>query len=245
MKKILATVLALCMMLSAAAALADTLIMETNAAFPPYEFYEDGKIVGIDAEIAQAIADKLGMELEIVDTDFGAIIGDVQTGKCSIGMAGMSVTPERLQSVSFSDTYATGIQVVIVTEDSDITSVDDLGAEGADWKIGVQEATTGAIYCTDDYGDNRVDPYKTGADAVAALIAGKVKCVVIDNEPAKSFVAANEGLKILETEYVKEDYAIAVAQENTELFDKINQALEELTKDGTIQGIVDNYINDD
>ena len=134
MKKILATVLALCMMLSAAAALADTLIMETNAAFPPYEFYEDGKIVGIDAEIAQAIADKLGMELEIVDTDFGAIIGDVQTGKCSIGMAGMSVTPERLQSVSFSDTYATGIQVVIVTEYSDITSVDDLGAEGADWK---------------------------------------------------------------------------------------------------------------
>ena len=245
MKKILATVLALCMMLTAAAALADTLIMETNAAFPPYEFYEDGKIVGIDAEIAQAIADKLGMELEIVDTDFGAIIGDVQTGKCSIGMAGMSVTPERLQSVSFSDTYATGIQVVIVTEDSDITSVDDLGAEGADWKIGVQEATTGAIYCADDYGDDRVDPYKTGADAVAALISGKVKCVVIDNEPAKSFVAANEGLKILETEYVKEDYAIAVAQENTELLEKINQALTELTEDGTIQGIVDNYINDD
>ena len=245
MKKILAMVLALMMMLGAASALADTLIMETNAAFPPYEFYEDKEIVGIDAEIAAAIAEKLGMDLEIVDTDFGAIIGDVTTGKCSIGMAGMSVTTDRLQYVNFSDTYATGVQVVIVTEDSDITSVDDLGAEGADWKIGVQESTTGAIYCADDYGDDRVDPYKTGADAVAALKAGKVKCVVIDSEPAKKFVEANEGLKILDTEYVTEEYAIAIARENTELLDKINEALKELTEDGTIQTIIDKYINAD
>ena len=173
MKKILAMVLALAMMLGTAGALADKLIMETNAAFPPYEFYENETIVGIDAEIAAAIAEKLGMELEIIDTDFGAIISDVQTGKCTIGMAGMSVTPERLQNVSFSDTYATGVQVIIVTEDSDITSVDDLGAEDANWKIGVQESTTGAIYCMDDYGEDRVDPYKTGADAVEALKTGR------------------------------------------------------------------------
>lgn len=243
MKKILAVLVALCMMLSCAAALADTLIMETNAQFPPYEFYEEGKVVGIDAEIAAAIAEKLGMDLEIVDTDFNAIIGDVQTGKCSIGMAGMSVTQERLQFVNFSESYASGVQVVIVKEDSEITSVDDLGAEGATWKIGVQEATTGAIYCADDYGADRVEPYKTGADAVEALKTGKVMCVVIDNEPAKAFVEKNEGLKILETEYVTEDYAIAVALENTELLEKINQALKELTEDGTIKAIIDKYIS--
>ena len=245
MKKLFAVLLAMCLMIPAFGAMAETLTMGTNAAFAPYEYYEGETIVGIDAEIAAAIAEKLGMDLEIVDTDFGAIIGDVQTGKCSIGMAGMSVTPERLQSVSFSDTYATGVQVVIVTEDSDIASVADLGAEGADWKIGVQESTTGAIYCADDYGDDRVDPYKTGADAVAALKSGKVKCVVIDSEPAKKFVEANEGLKILDTEYVTEEYAIAIAQENTELLENINKALKELTDAGTIQTIIDQYINAD
>ena len=242
MKKILATVLALCLMLTAAAAAAETLIMETNAAFPPYEYYEGGEIVGIDAEIAAAIAEKLGMELEIKDTDFSAIIGDVQSGKCSFGMAGMTVTPERLQNVNFSDTYATGVQVIIVTEDSDIASVDDLGAEGADWKIGVQEGTTGAIYCEGDYGSDRVEPYKVGADAVQALLSGKVKCVVIDNEPAKAFVEKNEGLKILDTEYVTEDYAIAIALENTELLEKVNQALSELTEEGVIASIIGKYI---
>ena len=193
-------------------------------------------------EIAAAIAEKLGMELEIVDTDFNAIIGDVQTGKCSIGMAGMSVTQERLQFVNFSESYASGVQVVIVKEDSEITSVDDLGAEGATWKIGVQEATTGAIYCADDYGADRVEPYKTGADAVEALKTGKVDCVIIDNNPAKAYVDMNEGLVILETEYTQEEYAIAVALENTELLEKINAALKELWEEGKIQEILEKYI---
>lgn len=244
MKKVFAILLAVCMMLSAAA-LADTLTMGTNASFPPYEYYEDGKVVGIDAEIAAAIAEKLGMELEIEDMEFKAIIPAVSTGKIDFGMAGMTVTDERKQSVNFSETYATGIQAIIVKEDSEITSADDLGAEGATWKIGVQDATTGDIYCTDDFGEDRVSKFPVGADAVEALKTGKVGCVIIDNEPAKAYVSMNEGLKILDTEYVTEDYAIAVKLENTELLEKINKALEELIADGSVQQILDKYINAD
>ena len=244
MKKVFAILLAVCMMLSAAA-LADTLTMGTNASFPPYEYYEDGKVVGIDAEIAAAIAEKLGMELEIEDMEFKAIIPAVSTGKIDFGMAGMTVTDERKQSVNFSETYATGIQAIIVMEDSEITSADDLGAEGATWKIGVQDATTGDIYCTDDFGEDRVSKFPVGADAVEALKTGKVDCVIIDNEPAKAYVSMNEGLKILDTEYVTEDYAIAVKLENTELLEKINKALEELIADGSVQQILDKYINAD
>lgn len=242
MKKVFAILVALCMMLSAAAALADTLTMGTNAAFPPYEYYENDKIVGIDAEIAAAIAEKLGMELAIEDMEFNSIISAVQTGKIDFGMAGMTVTPERQQSVNFSDTYAVGVQAIIVKEGSDIKAVEDLYAEGATWKVGVQEATTGDIYCTDDFGDERVFKYKVGADAVEALKTGKVDCVIIDNNPAKAYVDMNEGLTILETEYTEEEYAIAVALENTELLEKINAALKELWEEGKIQEIIEKYI---
>lgn len=242
MKKLIAVLLTISLALGCAAALADTLTMGTNASFPPYEFYEDQKIVGIDAEIAQAIADKLGMQLEIADMEFKAIIPAVTEGKIDFGMAGMTVTEERLQSVNFSETYATGIQAVIVKEGSEITSVDDLHKEGATWKIGVQDATTGDIYCTDDFGEERVSKFPVGADAVEALKTGKVDCVIIDNEPAKAYVAANEGLKILESQYAVEDYAIAVALNNTELLDKINGALKELIADGTVAAIIAKYI---
>ena len=242
MKKLIAVLLTISLALGCAAALADTLTMGTNASFPPYEFYEDQKIVGIDAEIAQAIADKLGMQLEIADMEFKAIIPAVTEGKIDFGMAGMTVTEERLQSVNFSETYATGIQAVIVKEHSEITSVDDLHKEGATWKIGVQDSTTGDIYCTDDFGEERVSKFPVGADAVEALKTGKVDCVIIDNEPAKAYVAANEGLKILESQYAVEDYAIAVALNNTELLDKINGALKELIADGTVAAIIAKYI---
>ena len=243
MKKILAMVLVLCLLVPALSAFAeDKLIMGTNAAFPPYEYYEDGVIVGIDAEIAAAIAEKLGMELVIDDMDFGAIITAVTTGKVSMGMAGMTVTEERLQSVNFSTSYATGIQAIIVKEGSPIASVDDLYAEGASYKIGVQESTTGDIYCSDDFGDENVLKYKVGADAVAALLADKVDCVIIDNNPAKAFVEANVGLVLLDTQYAVEDYAIAIALENTELLEKVNAALEALIADGTVATIVEKYI---
>ena len=226
----------------------ETLTMATNAYFAPYEFYEGEDIVGIDVDIAKAIAEKLDMELKVVDIEFDSIITGVQTGKYDMGMAGMTVTDERKESVDFSDSYATGIQSVIVKEDSEIKSVDDILAEDATYKIGVQLSTTGDIYVTEDLGDaaaERVIEYQTGNDAVSALSSGKVDAVVIDNEPAKSYVAAASGLKILDTEYVSEDYAICFSKDNTELKDKVNAALKELIDDGTVKSIIDKYITAD
>lgn len=178
------------------AADAEVLTMGTNAAFPPYEFYENETIVGIDAVIAGLIADQLGMKLDIQDMDFDAIIPAVVSGKIDMGMAGMTVTDERLQSVSFSESYATGVQVVIVPEGSPIESVDQLFSlieAGEDVQIGTQNATTGFIYASDDFGEDHVQAFNKGADAVQALVTGKLTCVIIDNEPAKAFVAANNG----------------------------------------------------
>ena len=224
----------------------ETLVMATNATFPPYEFKEGDSFAGIDVEIAGKIAEKLGMTLEIKDVEFGSIIGGVQTGKFDIGMAGMTVTDERLKSVNFSDSYATGIQVVIVKEDSAIKSLDDLKGDGS-MKFGVQQDTTGDIYASDTvenggYGKDNVVRYKTGADAVQALKTGKVDAVIIDNEPAKNFVKANEGLSILNGDWVKENYAIAIAKDNTELLEKVNGSLKELIADGTVKAIIDKYI---
>jgi polar amino acid transport system substrate-binding protein len=215
-----------------------TLIMATNASFPPYEFKDGDAIVGIDAEIAGEIANKLGMELEIQDVKFDSIITGVQTGKFDIGMAGMTVTEERLKNVSFSDTYAKGVQVIIVKEDSAIAGPSDL--DGV--MIGVQQSTTGHIYASEQYGEDHITAFDTGNDAVQALVADKVAAVIIDNEPAKSYVASNPGLKILDTAYAEEDYAICVSKDNPELLDQINGALAELTADGTISRIIEKYI---
>jgi len=224
------------------------LIMATSADFPPYEFWEGGEIVGIDAEIAGAIAEKLGLELRIDDMDFNSIIATVVAGRADIGMAGMTVTDERLESVDFSVSYATGVQVIIVAEGSSITSVDDLFEEGNNFTIGVQESTTGDLYSTwdlEDEGLATVQRYRRGTDAVQSLLVGRVDCVIIDNEPAKAFVAANPGLRILDTEFAVEDYAIAIRKGNTELLNAINDALNALIADGTVQRIVDKYISAD
>ena len=132
-------------------------------------------------------------------------------------------------------------QEVIVTEDSAIKSLDDLKGDGS-MKFGVQQDTTGDIYATGDYGEDAITRYDNGAVAVQALLADKVDCVIIDNEPAKSYVAANEGLKVLDTEYTVEDYAICFAKENTELQEKVNGALEELIKDGSVKEVIEKYI---
>ncbi len=253
MKKILALVLSLVLVTCLFAGCNSTgktanegkLTMATNAAFPPYEYVEGGKIVGIDAEIAQAIADKLGLELQIDDMEFDSIIEAVKGGKADVGLAGMTVTDERKEEVNFTVSYATGIQVIIVKNDSKITKADDLFAEGANHTIGVQRNTTGDIYTTGDIEDKglgKIERYSKGADAVAALKTGKVDCVVIDSEPAKAFVKENEGLKILDTEYIEEQYAIAMSKDNPELFEKVNKALQELIDDGTVQKIIDKYI---
>ncbi len=275
MKKIISLVMAVLMIVGAVAMFSGCgekaegeLVMATNAAFPPYEYKDGNGFAGIDVEIANAIAKKLGKTLVIEDVEFGSIIGGVETGKYDMGMAGMTVTDERLESVNFSTSYATGIQVIIVPVDSQFTSLDDFynyDEEGnpasitkEDLKIGVQQDTTGDIYCSDDLskwgfntlnedgsvnGTDHVVRYKTGAEAVAALTTGKVDCVIIDNEPAKEFVKQNEGkIKILDTEYANEDYAIAIKKENTQLLEDINKALDELTKDGTIPAIIEKYI---
>lgn len=215
------------------------LIMSTNAAFPPYEMTTDsGEFEGIDVETAQAIADKLGLELQIDDMDFDAALLAVQQGKSDMVMAGVTVTDERQNVMDFTDSYATGIQSIIVKEDSDIASVDDLAGK----KIGTQRGTTGYLYCSDDFGDENVVAYDDGLTAVQMLNNGQVDCVVIDNAPAKEFIAANPGLKLLDTAYVEESYAIGIGKGNTELKDAINTALEELKADGTLQAIVDKYI---
>ena len=218
---------------------AGKLIMSTNAAFPPYEMVaDDGSYEGIDVEVAGAIAEKLGLELVVDDMDFDAALLAVQQNKSDIVMAGVTVTEDRQLIMNFSDSYATGVQVVIVKEGSDVT-LDNLGEK----MIGTQRGTTGYIYTSDDYGDDHVTAYDNGASAVQALINGQVDCVVIDSAPAEAFVAANAGLTILDTEYVTENYAIGVNKDNTALLDAINQALAELTADGTVQSIVDKYIS--
>lgn len=256
MKKIFALALAVVMALSLAACAAKQapvsektgapsytinpgkLVMSTNAKFPPYEMVAgDGSFEGIDVEIATAIAEKLGLELVVDDMEFTSALQAAQNGKSDIVMAGVTVNEDRLKVMSFSDTYSTGVQVVIVKEGSDIT-LDNLGEQ----TIGTQAGTTGYIYCCDDYGDDHVVSYPTGAAAVQALANGQVDCVVIDNLPAQEYVKANEGLVILDTEYTTEDYAIGMAKDNTELLDAVNGALAELKADGTVDKIVEKYI---
>ena len=218
---------------------AGKLIMSTNASFPPYEMVaDDGSFEGIDVEVADAIAKKLGLELEVDDMDFDAALLAVQQNKSDIVMAGVTVTEDRKLVMNFTDSYATGVQVVIVKEGSDVT-LDNLGEK----MIGTQRGTTGNIYTTDDYGDDHVTAYDNGASAVQALLNGQVDCVVIDSAPAQAYVEANAGLTILDTEYVTENYAIGVNKDNTSLLDAINGALAELTADGTIDGIVAKYIS--
>ena len=215
------------------------LTMATNATFPPYEMTTDaGTIEGIDIDTAQAIADKLGLELQVDNMEFDSSLLSVQQGKADIVMAGVTVTPERQNVMDFSDSYATGIQSVIVTNDSEIATLEDLSGH----LIGTQRGTTGYLYCTDDFGEDSVIAYDSGLTAVQALNNGQVDCVVIDDAPAQAYVAANPGLKLLDTAYVEESYAIGIGKGNTELKDAINTALEELKADGTLQAIVDKYI---
>ncbi len=214
------------------------LIVATNAYFPPYEYYEGSEIVGIDVEVAKAIGEKLGLEVEVQDMEFDSIITSVSTGKADIGLAGITVTPDREKNVSFTDSYATGIQSVIVKEGSPIKTIDDLKGK----KMGVQLSTTGDIYASDDFGEENVEKFSKGNDAVLALTQGKIDAVIIDNQPALSFVESTDGLKILDTQYAEEEYAICAAKGNDQLLDAVNGVLAELKEDGTIQSILDKYI---
>ena len=216
------------------------LIMSTNAAFPPYEMTNDaGEFEGIDVEMAGEIAKRLGLELQIDDMDFDAALLAVQQGKSDIAMAGITITEDRLVNMDFSNTYANGVQSVIVPEGSDITSPDDLAGK----LVGVQRGTTGYMFCIDEFGEDAVAPFDNGNTAVQNLVSGKVDAVVIDNAPAQEYVAANPGLTILDTAFADEDYAIGVAKGNTELLDAINSIMAEKEADGPTQAIIDKYIS--
>ncbi len=215
------------------------LVLGTNAAFPPYESIDDdNNFIGIDIDIAKAVADKLGMELEIKDMEFDSLLPAVQGGSVDIVFAGLTVTDERKEAVNFTNTYATGVQAIIVKENSSIASADDLNGV----KIGVQSGTTGDIYCSDEFGAENVKQFSNGPLAVQALLNDQIDAVVIDNEPAKAYVAANSGLKVLDTAYAEEDYAAAIAKENKDLLKKVNDAMAELKADGTIDKIIAKYI---
>ena len=251
MKKLFAVLLAAMMLLAMVACGNDTpdptpdtktLYMATEVPFAPYEYYDGDKLVGIDVDVANAIAEKLGMKLEVVDIAFDSIVSGVQAGKYDMGMAGMTVNEERLEKVNFSDSYATGIQVVIVKEGGKVKSLDDMAADGV--VIGTQSGTTGFLFASEDFGDEKVKGFAKTTDAVEALKNSQVDCVMLDNEPAKALVAANPdaGLSILDTAYANEDYAIAINKQNTDLLNQINAALAELKADGTLQSIIDKYI---
>lgn len=243
MKKLVVAALAVCMAASfigcgkESSMDKDTLVMATNAEFPPYEYYDGDDVVGIDVEIAQAVCDELGKELVVEDMAFDSIITSVSSGKADFGLAGITVTDERKESVNFTDTYAHTSQVVIVMEDSDITCVDDLTGK----TLGVQLGTTGDIYAG-DVEDAIVERYNKGFEAVQAMMTGKIDAVIIDQEPAKAFVAENEGIKILDEAFTEEDYAMAIAKDNDELVEAINEALATLKESGKLDEIVAKYI---
>ena len=217
-----------------------TLVMATNAEFPPYEYYEGEEVVGIDVDIAKAVAEELGMELKIEDMAFDSVIPAVSSGKADIALAGLTVTDERKENLNFTDTYAKATQVIIVKEDSAIAGRDDL--EGK--KIGVQLGTTGDLYAS-DIKDAEVEQYNKGFEAVQATMQGKIDAVIIDSEPAKEFVAEAEGLKILDEAFTEEEYAIGIAKDNDELLEKVNKALKSLKESGKLDEIVAEYIKAD
>lgn len=241
MKKIIAAALAGAMVMSLGMAVMaeddGVLVMATNAEFPPYEYHEGDEIVGIDAEVAGLIAEELGMTLEIEDMAFDSVLAAVQSGKADIAMAGITVTEDRMQAVNFTDTYTTATQVIIVNEDSEIATPDDLVGK----TIGVQLGTTGDIY-VEDIEDATIERYNKGFEAVQALMQDKIDAVVIDGEPAKVFVEQNEGIKLVDEAFTEEEYAIAVAKDNDELLEKINAALATLKENGEFQKVIDKYI---
>lgn len=265
MKKFFSTILAGIMMIffcfmiaSCSDSNENCLVMATDADFPPFEYLdENGNIVGFDIEVAEAISEKLGMTLKIESIAFDDIIDEVENKKYDFGMAGLTVNEKRKAQVIFSDTYATGIQSIIVKEDSEYTKLEDF-YNGFDESgnpistktsitVGVQKGTTGDTYASSEpvdwgFGEKSVSKYTIGEEAVQALAEGKVTAVIIDNEPAKSFVEKYPGLKILETPYANESYAICVNKENTELLGKINNALDELKTDGILEEIYNKYI---
>lgn len=213
-------------------------VVATNAEFPPYEYKEGQEFVGIDVDIVNAIADKLGKELEVLDIAFDAVLPAVVSGKADMAASGITITEDRKQNVDFSIPYTKAVQMVIVTEDSEIKTVDDLAGK----KIGVQQGTTGDIYCTDDFGEECMVRYSKIADGVLPLKNGQIDCLVIDDQVAINVVQNNSGIKTLETAYAEEEYAFAIQKGNKELLDQVNEVIKDLETSGKLAEIKAKFI---
>lgn len=216
----------------------DTIHVATNAYFKPYEYYDGDEIKGIDIDIVTEIGRRLNKEIIIDDMDFDVILPAVTSGKCEMAAAAMTVTDERKHIVNFTDSYTTSVQKIIVHKDSDINNIDDL----VNKQIGVQAGTTGCLYAKDDFGQSNVQEYNKLYELVKALNNNKIDAIIIDEEPAKSALNDNNNIKILDTSYAEEEYAIAIAKDNTELYQMINVTLQEMKNDGTIDNIISKYI---
>ncbi|MBQ8588011.1 MAG: transporter substrate-binding domain-containing protein [Clostridia bacterium] len=214
----------------------DKLTMATNAEFPPFEYLEGEEMVGADIDLAHAIAEKLGKEIEITNIDFDAALTGAATGKYDMAIAGITANDDRKKNMNFSQDYYTASQAIIVASDSDIKTAADL--EGK--KVACQEGTTGEQYLLDN--EYEIQSYKTGAEAVTALTSGKVDAVVIDNAVATALSAKKDGATVvLEEALTKEAYAIALKKGNDELTEEINKVLDELKADGTLKEIFEKY----
>lgn len=218
----------------------DTLIVGTNAEFPPFEYIEQGNIVGFDVDLINEISKIIGKKVEFKNMAFDSLLIAMQTGKINCIISGMTATDERRQHVNFSTPYFVSKQAVIVPEDSDIQKFEDLKGK----KIGVVIGYTGDMVVTDMYKDtSSITRYEATGQAIMALTAGKVDATVLDMEPAKEYVANNKGIKVLDTALAEEEYSIALPKDNTALLEEINKALKTLKENGTYDKIYAKYFN--
>lgn len=215
----------------------DTLVMVTEAGFAPYEYYENGEIVGVDVDIAREIAKKLGKELEIKDVAFDSIVNEVKTGKADFGAAGISYNEERAEEVDFTINYATSKQIIVVRENSNISKKEDL----ENLTIAVQLGSVGDSYVTQNYENAKIIRQKKYLAAIEDLKTGKADCVVMDELPAKAILKENTNLKILDTELFTDSYGMIVKKGNKELLDAINEVLQQLLDEGKIEEYIINH----
>ena len=210
------------------------LVLVTEAGFAPYEYYEDGEIVGVDIDIAKEIAKELGKELVIKDVSFDFVINEVKSGKADFAAAGISITPERAKEVDFTMEYTTSNQVVVVKKDSSIKNFDDIKNK----KIAVQLGTVADLYVEANLKKATIVSHKKYLSAVEDVKTGKADCIVMDELPAKAIVAENDNLRILDGILFQDKYGMIVKKGNDELKDQINKVLERMVNDGTINDLV-------
>ena len=212
----------------------EKLIMVTEASFAPYEYYSDGKITGVDVEIAKEIAKEMGKKLVVKDVAFDSIIHEVKSGKADLGVAGISYSEERAKQVDFSIDYTTSKQVIIVKINSDINTIDDIKTK----KIAVQLGSAADIYVSEEYNNKNIVRQKKYLAAIQDLKDDKVDCVVMDELPAKQIVNENNDIKIIDDILAEDNYGIIVAKGNKELLEIINRVILRLKQEGKIEEYV-------